>query len=293
MSRRLKVYLFLILLGAFLGMVPSVRADLPPPIYYAWMDSGGLFTLASNVSLPEAAVDVSIKLTGSWSYDISVSCSFTVASQVSQNLTTAFVYPEIWIVADPSQRVTVLSFNIWTNDTPTEYAILTFDEFKSQYNLNQTNWEYIDDCSFALFNFSINAEQTTEVRVNTRFITSSTGHDFYFDYIIDTARRWEGNTHEIVKIGFQKANDTEIIKYSYSPENNSEFTGDEYSANITWDFTIHEFPYDRVRFQVQQKEYPKYHSALDSWIRAIFNITTSIVIVLFICYLIRRRARAH
>jgi len=293
MSKRSHVSLFLILLIGSLGIIPSVRADIPPPIYCAWIDSGSFFTLASNVSLPEATVDVNINLTDSWSYNINVSCLFTISSLVSQNLTTAFVYPEAWFYADPSQTISVLSFNIWVNETPVEYAIFAFDEFKSKYDLNQTNWDLVDDCSFALFNFSATAEQPTDVKVNTHFITSSTGHNFYFDYIVDTARRWEGNTHEIVEIGFQRANDTKIIKYSYNPENNSEFTGDSYSAVVIWDFSIQEFPFDRVGFQVQQQEYPKYHGIRPVQNPLLIGIAAAVILFILANYLIWRRFGTH
>ena len=291
--RILSVGLLLVLIVATIGLVPSVRADLPPPTYSAWTNSGGPITLASNVTLPEVRVNATIDLTGSWTYDINVTCSFTIESLVSQNLTTAFVYPEIWAVMDPSQQVTMQEFSIWVNDTSIAFIVFNFDEFKSKYDLNQTDWWYVRDCSFALFNFSVYEENPTIVTVTTRFRSSSTGHNFIFDYIVETARRWEGNTHEIIKIKFQRANQTEIIEYRYEPLNDFVFAGNDYSADVTWDFTIQEFSYDRVRFLVQQKEYPKYHDLQQYWILFIFNIATVSIIVLIATALIWRKLKIN
>ncbi len=293
MSRRYQVNLFFILLVTSLAVVPAVRADLPPPIYYAWIESGGPFTLASNVTLPEASVDTNIHLTDSWTYNINVSCSFTITSLISQNLTTAFVYPEIWLSADPSQSVSVRDFNIFENETLVEYSIITFDEFKSKYDLNQTDWENVNDCSFALFNFSVNSEQPTNVNVVTCFTSHSSGHDFVFEYIVDTARRWEGNTHEIVQIEFHRSNDTEIIGYGYDPEDDADFTGDDNLAIVTWDFTIQEFPYDRVRFTVQQQKHPVYNRVIPIHDIIPIIIATTIVLVLFVSSLIYRRFKSN
>jgi len=291
MSKALSGGVLILLVITLMNLLPSVHADVPPPIYSAWANSGGPFTLASNVSLPEARVNATIELNDTWTYDIRVSCSFTIASLSSQNLTTAFVYPELWATADPSQTVTMHEFNILVNDTPVEFNILTFDEFKSIYDLNQTDWSYVTYCYFALFNFSINSVEPAVVEVLAHFSSHSSGHNFYFDYIVDTARRWEGNTHEIVQVEFHRADVTDIIECRYYPTNNSEFTGDDYSSVTIWDFTIQEFPFDKVQFIVQQQEYPVYHRPFPNPDLYLISIATITVLLLVVSAIIYRSKR--
>jgi len=258
MSKIVRAGILCILLIAVTSFVPITYADVPPPIEYVQTDTGGLFCIASNVSMPEVIVNVTIHLTDTWNYDINVSCAFTITSLLEQNLTTAFVYPSMWTHFSPEQNISVHSFDICVNDSTTEFALLPFDEFKSKYNLNQTDWYLVSDCEFALFNFSINSENPIVVDVFASFSSFSTGHEFIFEYVVDTARRWEGDTHEIIGLQFDRDDETEIIEYGFWPESNYVLTGGNYSALLTWDFLIHDFEYDRVNFVVQQREYPVY-----------------------------------
>ena len=253
--------LFILITIVFL-YTPTIDADVPPPIYIDQTKSGGLFSIASNVSMPEAFVNVTVQLTDSWNYDVNVTCLFNITSQIQQNLTTAFVYPELWIAISSIQNVTLHEFDILVNGTAVEYSNLHFDEFRSAYDLNQTDWSAISDCNFAVFNFSIDSQNPIIVYVNTEFSTASVGHEFRFDYIVDTARGWEGDTHEIVRLQFDRHIDTEIIEYRFYPSQDLDFNGNNYTANVTWDFHISDFEYSRVSLTVQQREDPTYHHVL-------------------------------
>ncbi len=262
MSKREEACVLLILIAAATSLVPSAYADIPPPIDYFKTETGGLFCIASNVSMPDVTVNVTMHLSDSWNYDINVSCAFTIMSLIEQNLTTAFVYPSAWTRIsgeEYEQYISLHKFDIHVNDSATNFTILHFEEFKSKYDLNQTDWFYVSDCDFALFNFSIGSENPIVVDVFTSFSSFSLDYDFIFHYIVDTARRWENNTHEIIRLQFDRDNDTEIIEYGYGPSSNCDFSGSNYTATLIWDFSIDDFEFDRVSFMVQQREYPIYH----------------------------------
>ena len=114
----------------------------------------------------------------------------------------------------------------------------------------------------AAFNFTIDSGEPLFIDVIIDFTTYSHAHDFAFDYIVDTARGWEGDTHEIVKIDFTRELDTNIIEYRFYPDESVSFSGDNYTANVTWDFHISGFDQPRVTFIVQQQEHPTYHRSL-------------------------------
>jgi hypothetical protein len=259
MSRIMVVCTLFLLIATAVVLIPPAYADVPPPIECVETETGGLYCIASNISLPKVAVNVTIHLTDSWRYDLNVSCAFTISSQIEQNLTTAFVYPSIWTHFTPEQNASMHEFDIRINDTSIEYTIFNFDDFKTWYDLNQTDWQYVMDCDFALFNFSIGSVNPIVVDVFASFSSFSAGHEFIFEYIVDTARRWEGDTHETIQLQFDRDNESEIIEYRYQPNSNLDFSGNNYSAALTWDFSIHDFEYDRVSFIVQQREYPVYH----------------------------------
>ncbi len=209
--------------------------------------------------MPNADVNVTIHLSDSQQYSINVSCSFNISSQTTQNLTTAFVYPSGWYDFEYPESSGIDRFSIHVNDTIVNHTILHFDEFKEDYDFNQTDWDKVDDCYFALFNFSINSEEPLLIDVASDFEVWSPGHDFIFEYIVDTARAWEGDTHEIVWIDFTRGLDTQILGYRYYPNDSLDFFGTNYTASMIWDFNISNFLHDRVTFAVQQQEHPKYN----------------------------------
>jgi hypothetical protein len=293
MPKIVEAGLLVILMVIAVALVPSVCADLPPPIEYVKTDAGGLFCIAQNVSMPEVIVNVTIHLTDSWKYDVNVSCAFTITSLIEQNLTTAFVYPSIWTGYTAEQNIGIHEFDIHVNDTATNFTILNYNEFKSTYDLNQTDWDYVWDCDFALFNFSIDSENQIVVNIFASFSSISGGHEFIFEYIVDTARRWEGDTHEIIRMQFNRDNDTEIIDYWYAPDSYLVVSGNNYSALLTWDFSIHDFDRDRVSFVVQQKEFPVYHHYFPPDPRSLILLSGLVVLTLVGSFLVIKKLQHH
>lgn len=252
-------YFLIVLITLMLFFVSPATADVPPPIEIVQTESGGLYSTARNISMPNVEVNVTIHLSGSWYYSINVSCSFNISSLTSQNLTTAFVYPSAWYHFTSPENISMKVFNIKVNNTTVNHTFLHFDEFKDDYDFNQTDWDNVADCEFALFNFSINSNEPLFIDVETDFEVWSVGHDFIFQYIVDTARAWEGDTHETVRIEFSRDLDTEIIEYRQNPNDSLDFVGSDYVATMIWDFDISTFLHDRVTFAVQQREHPRYN----------------------------------
>lgn len=275
----------LIMILSLILLTPSVDSNIPPPIERVTTESGGLYSIASNVSMPEAEVNVTISLQESWNYSINVIGSFRIKSQETQNLTTAFVYPSVWTHFTEDQIVTIREFLISVNNSNVAFTVLPFDDFKDDFDFNQTNWENVVDCDFALFNFSIDSEDPIDVGVSTVFSVTTTAHEFIFEYIVDTARGWEGNAHETVSIDFERTPGTEFIEYKFAPEQCLEFIGNNYSANLFWNFNISDFLYDRVSFKVQQRDYPDYDPipppppGPSPWLPLIFWTVVLIIII--------------
>ncbi len=294
MTQKLRGIILFVLIITAMILIPRAYADLPPPIEWTQTESGGLYNIATNVSMPEAEVNISIQLRESWKYTVNVSCEFVIHSSTQQNLTTAFVYPALWegYFTSTNEEVTMNHFEIAVNGTSVDFSILDFDEFKEVYNLNQTEWHSVQNCFFAIFNFSVNSDADTIIDVVAEFSSESSAHDFSFEYIVDTARGWDGNTHETVQLQFERTTESEIIEYRYWPDSHLVSSESNYSASLFWDFFIQDFEYERVIFLVQQREYPPYNHALPPPnYEFIVLIGISVFVILGILIILKYRTR--
>lgn len=245
------------------NLLPTARADVMPPTSRTETNSGMPYCIAQNVTMPIAEVDIGILITnpstGLWQYDVNVSCSFVISSDIAQNLTTAFVYPTAWLYdfTPYETDIDIIDFDITVNQSSTPFEIKSYTQFDSEYTLNETEWHYLEECTFATINLTTEANSTHLIDVDTSFNTLSNAYDFDMRYIVGTARSWKGNTHETVRISIK--NEADILSYSFYPNGHLQQTGDNETAEATWEFDIADFESNSVVFTVHQREYPDYH----------------------------------
>ncbi|MCK4484768.1 MAG: hypothetical protein KAU89_08080 [Candidatus Thorarchaeota archaeon] len=282
-------FLIIVLLAAvFAGTaLPFADADMMPPSDYASVNSGGPYCIANNVTMPSAEVNISILVSESWRYDINVSCSFMISSAVAQNLTTAFVYPTAWSMefTGEEDEIDLNMFEISVNQSATEYTVLSYDEFVHRFSLDATEWRFIHHCAFALLNLTAGNNTNYCIDVETSFTIISTAFDFRLEYIVGTARSWDGNTHEIVRMNIR--NEAEILGYGFFPDINLVSEGDNESGQAIWEFDISEFEYDRVYFTVNQKKHPDGHRVVLPTPFAFLSALAVIVILVGLVVFIR------
>ena len=255
-------FLIIVLLAAaFAGIaLPFADADIVLPPAYTSVNSGGPYCITNNVTMPSAEVNISILVSESWRYDINVSCSFMISSAVVQNLTTAFAYPTAWFNSYPDEEEAEIDLNMFEisiNQSATDYEVLSYEQFVYRFSLNATEWTYIYHCAFALFSFTVENYTNYCIDVKASFTIISTAFDFELEYVVGTARSWDGNTHETVRMDIQ--NEAEILGYDFFPDINLASEGDNESGQAIWEFDISEFEYDHVFCIVNQKKHPDYH----------------------------------
>jgi len=257
-------FLIIVLLAAvFVGTaLPFADADMMPPTDYTSINSGGPYCIANNVTMPSAEVNISILASESWRYDINVSCSFMISSAVAQNLTTAFVYPTAWSMefTGEEDEIDLDMFEISVNQSASDYAVLSYEQFVYRFSLDTSEWRFLYHCTFALFNLTARNNTNYCIDVETSFTIISTAFDFTLEYIVGTARSWDGNTHEIVRMNIR--NEAEILGYRFFPDINLVSEGDNESGQAIWEFDINEFEYNRVYFTVNQKKHPDHHRVI-------------------------------
>ena len=260
-SKRFSAFSMIVLLtAAFAGTaLPFADADMMPPTDYTSINSGGPYCTANNVTMPSAEVNISILVSESWRYDVNVSCSFMISNAVAQNLTTAFVYPTAWSMefTGEEDEIDLDRFEISVNQSATDYAVLSYEQFVDRFSLDASEWTFLYHCAFALVNLTARNNTNYCIDVETSFTIISTAFDFTLEYIVGTARSWDGNTHEIVRMNIR--NEAEILGYRFFPDINLASEGDNESGQAIWEFDINEFEYNRVSLFVNQKKHPDYH----------------------------------
>jgi hypothetical protein len=274
-------FLIIVLLAAvFAGAaLPFADADMMPPTDCTSVNSGVPYCITNNVTMPSAEVNISIIVSESWRYDINVSCSFMISSAVAQNLTTAFVYPTAWFwgITEEEDEIDLNMFEISVNKSTTDYAVLSYEQFVYRFSLDAIEWGFIHHCAFALFNFTAENNTNYCIDVETSFTIISTAFDFRLEYIVGTARSWDGNTHETVRMNIR--NEAEILGYGFFPEINLVSEGDNESGQAIWDFDISEFEYNRIYFTAHQKKHPDHHRVVPLPLFTFLSALAAIVVL--------------
>jgi len=212
---------------------------------------GSCLCLGSNVSMPEANVDIDIVVEYGFRYIINVSCQFLLQTVTGQNFTAAFVYPSEWgLFSQPETRFK--SFRISLNGSEIDFSVIEWVELVDTYDVNASKWQWLDNNQFALFSLEMPPNSTCVVSVEADITLHSSAHDFAFAYCIGSARSWDGNTHQVIQMNFK--NHTNLLEHGFLPENHEDLTVGNETETIRWDFLISELDDNYVTFWAAQHE---------------------------------------
>lgn len=240
-----------------------VRAD-PIVIEVSRSDHANIgsgLCLGTNVSMPEAYVDIDIVgdivAEYGFRYTINVSCQFLLQTVTGQNFTTAFVYPSEWgLFSQP--EATFKSFRIGLNGSEIDFSVIEWVELMDTYDINASEWQWLDNNQFALFSLEMPPNSTCVVNVEADITLHSSAHDFAFAYCIGSARSWDGNTHQVIQMDFK--NHMNLLEHGFLPENYEVRTVENETEAIRWDFLISELDDNYVTFWAAQHEIFTYES---------------------------------
>jgi hypothetical protein len=103
------------------------------------MNIGSGLCLGSNVSMPEAYVDIDIVVEDGFCYTINVSCQFLLQTVTGQNFTTGFVYPSEWgLLSQPETEFK--SFRISINGSEIDFSIIEGAGLLETYDFDASDW---------------------------------------------------------------------------------------------------------------------------------------------------------
>ena len=243
----------------FLVVISSFGAlSLPIPasadIYMVIGSSEGLqFNNGTDVCLDSAFVSANISRTSSTSVVVDFSSRFQIDSDLSQKVTLAFAYPSVW--NPPNEEVSATSYTIDVNREPVSYLEYAWDDLNFTYSSNIANatGTWFEHAMFAVFDVSLDGQNSTEIDVSRQLKYGYLGNEFCFEYLVASARSFNGSTHQIVEITVD--DEPDFLNVTFSPRGFlAEWTsGDTQCAR--WDFTVQETTIDRVSVSCTVSEY--------------------------------------
>ena len=263
MKRAIAVIIF-----ATIFLAPSIPIPVSAnPLTVSSANSGSFFCFSSNISMPEASVNITLicrdvvptNSSGpTFFYEMDMQSSFVVQSENDQNTTMAFAYPVNWnkyyipVIFDEMQ------FEVFVDDTEVPTLIVALSE--TGFNLSelsyedQVAWGFMKDNQFVLFNITLQAYHAVTVKVNTNAIMSSDADIFDFDYCVGTARAWNGDTLEEVQI--QLLNTTQYLGTSFQPQESLTVVQEVDKTTGVWNLDFSSFSEDMVGVSISQKQWP-------------------------------------
>jgi len=242
----------------FLSSISATRvsADL---MMTSRLGTGLTLLPAPDASMPFADVDIMIissrNNSTSVRHDINVTGSFVVYSNITQNVTLAFVYPCPWVLPDPepSEPWTDLesfNVNISNNGVKTGYEWFTWDDLTLAPGLSEPEWDWLRSCRFIVFEAALQEDVTIPIEISLHVVLISSARLFGFRYYVGTARSWDGDTHEIVRIRVEDK--VPFIDYYFYPKMNLSVSVDGSLIVATWNSTISQFEEEYVEFYCTQ-----------------------------------------
>ena len=217
--------------------------------------------------MPEASVNITlicrdvVPTIGSgptFIYEMDMQSSFVVQCEDDQNTTIAFAYPACWSRYSLPVIFDEMQFEVIVDDTEVPTLIVALSE--TGFNLSelsyneQVAWGFMTDNQFVLFNITLQAYHAVTVKVNTHMIMSSDADIFDFDYCVGTARAWNGDTLEEVRI--QLLNTTQYLGNSFQPQESLTAAQEVDKTTGVWSLDFSSFAEDRVGVSISQKQWP-------------------------------------
>jgi len=216
---------------------------------------GSGLCFGSNVSMPEAYVDIGIVVEDGFCYIINVSCQFLLQTVTGQNFTTAFVYPSEWgLCSQPEAEFK--SFGISINGSEIDFSVMEWADLLDTYDFDASDWLWLGSNQFAIFSLEMPPNSTLVVSVEADITLHSNAHNFTFAYCIGSARSWDGNTHQVIQMDL--TNHANLLEHGFEPENYEDLMVENETETIRWEFLISELDDNYVTFWAAQYEVSTY-----------------------------------
>jgi hypothetical protein len=119
---------------------------------------------------------------------------------------------------------------------------------------------WFEHAVFAVFDVILDGQNSMEIGVSRQLKYGYLGNEFQFEYIVASARSFNGSTHQIVKIAVD--DEPDFLSITFSPEAYlAEWTSGG-TRSARWDFTVQKTTIDSVSVSSGVSEY---HGSQFDW----------------------------
>jgi hypothetical protein len=251
------------------------------PIAIGSDQSFGFLILDSNMSMPEALVNMTIAPIPqggtSVSYNITMNAVYTFLTPTNQNATIGLACPNNWFDRGYEAR-------IFDNGSLIPHIFLHYNELVGENDTYPVGYQYLD---YVTFNCTLEAGNPTDIIVQLDLGTLTHQNGLSFHYWVASARTWNGTTHETIIMNLKNPS---LLRSCYFSPNVSLTVVSKPSWRIaTWNLDMDVFEDDVVGFSTMH--YQPFWPEIDPNILLIGGITASIVIaiVVMVGVLVKRR----
>jgi hypothetical protein len=265
------------------ALIPEAVADIAPFDYFS---EPGVIPSSFETKMPSANVSIKAIVTGSFTYDVTSNCTFDLLSNCTMNCSLAFVYPLIGLTDTEYNS----SLTVRVDDELTDHEVLNWTDLQSAFHVNWSEVPHFNECAFAVFNITLNANETSTVAVGMRLHLISTGYYFTFNYAIGTGRYWAGNTFETVRIEVEDR--AGLLGLTFYPQPNSTESSAASTAVALWSCSVDYLDSFYVGFTAYQQEYHGLYppAPLWYWLALVGIAAVPCTLVAFV--LLKRRSSA-
>lgn len=219
-------------------LVPSLSQQhyvAANPLSWDQFEIGAAAALTENVSMPLANVNVTISsvkhnqtigVAPVFNHMITMNSRFDIISTDTQNCCIAFAYPDTWGYGH--QDIMYPKFGINFDNMLMPYSVIN----GSDLTLPNIQTEYLDYVRLAVIEVNLEANTTHILRVSTQMQITLDQNLLRFKYCVGSAKAWEGETHETVRV--EIANPDLFERISFYPNDSLSITESLDSILGTW-----------------------------------------------------------
>jgi hypothetical protein len=274
----------LLLITSFVAQIKTSDADIADT---ASLVIGGTMSNGS-LSMPRADARIRILYPEDGGIRINVTCDFEVIPLETVNASLAFVYPMYWHLAE---GFTNIDFGIAINNSHLDYTLVNYSYLISQgYVLNSTEMggTWIESTEFVVFGYEMQFDETYVIRVTTSAVPIVSHNYVSFDYIVASAKTFQGQTHQTVEMHVIEKKS--FVDFSFYPDDFLTESTNGTGTTALWDLVINQSTnINQVGFYATIQKYVPYRPTPE--IIALILWSSVLVVSLSVVIMVRVRKR--
>ncbi len=198
-------------------------------------DEGIAVYNGTSIYMPQAQVEINITRSSNPAIEIEFYGNYSIETDISQNISFAFVYPQMW---DYASTPTPIGYTIFVNGEEVPYTTKVWEDvgFGNLDDEVTFTGHWIYNAFFAVFDLALSNESTTQIEVTHQGEYEYLGNEFIFNYIVGSACSFSGETHQTVHMQLEE--ETPFLDVTFLPTKNLTIWEADSKTHALWDFVV-------------------------------------------------------